>query len=263
MESTKKDKKIMVTGGLGFIGTNLIHDLQEDPKNEIKVYTSNLTKKILLENDFDVIYHLAANTDTRFPDDVEMYKNNILGFLNVLDFARKGKSKLIYASSASMYGDYQRTAYAKSKILIDEIAEHFFDKLPIVGLRFFNCYGSFEQDKGKMASMISQWRDQILAGKRPIIFDGEYRRDFIYVKDVIKALKQVRKLKSGIYDVGTGKATDFREVLKIVIETLEIKVKPKLIKNPYLGHYQTYTKADISWGFKPDYSLKEGIKDYF
>ena len=257
-------KKILCTGCYGFIGSNLVQELSEE--YELLLWDKNLCEEINIKEEFDYIYHLAAITNSRYPDDVEMYKNNILSFLNVLDFARKTRTKLIYASSAAVYGSKSErivNAYAHSKMLIDEIAKRFFNEMKIVGLRFFNVYGSGELMKGKSASMITQWREQILKGKRPIIFKGEYKRDQIYVKDVVRGLIQAMKLKNGIYDLGTGIATDFRDVLKIVIKTLETKIEPRFIKNPYKDSYQEFTKANISWGFKPKYSLETGIRDYF
>ena len=261
----KRKKKILITGAYGFIGSNLVEALKDN--HNLVCYDKDLCDGIKIKNDFDVIYHLAANSDTRFPDDVEMYRNNILSFLEVLRFALPRKTKVIYASSAALYGNSKKesviNAYADSKRLGDEIAKQFLGKLPLVGLRPFNVYGPGELGKGKMASMVTQWRTQILDGKRPVIFDGKFRRDFVYVKDVVKAFKQAMRMKSGIYDLGTGVATDFRKILKIVIENLDVDVKPKVVKNPYLGKYQEFTKADISWGFKPDYTPEQGIKDDF
>ena len=253
--------KFFVTGGKGFVGLNLVEELRKNSKNKVLVYDKDVCQKIKLKNDFDVIYHLAANTNTRYPDDVDMYRNNIAGFLNVLDFALKGKSKLIYASSAAIYGDYQKTAYANSKELVDEIAKFFFNRLPIVGLRFFNVYGPREKQKGRMAT---NWALQIKAGKRPVVFKEERqsKRDFVYVKDIIKALQTAIKAKNGIYDAGTGKPRTFDDVLNNVQKNLGTKKEPVYISNPYKGRYQRFTKAKLGWGFKPDYSLEEGIKDY-
>ena len=260
-------KKILCTGCYGFIGSNLVQELSE--KYKLLLWDKNLCEGIDTEEKFDYIYHLAAINDSRYPDDVEMYRNNILSFLNVLGFVRKSGGKLIYTSSAATYGSKNEkiiNAYAHSKILIDEIVKQFLKKYPemkIVGMRPFNCYGKGELMKGKSASVITQWRTQILKGERPKIFKGNYRRDFIYIKDVVRGLIQAMSLDNGIYDLGTGIATDFRDVLKIVIETLEVKVEPLFIENPYQDTYQEFTKADISWGFKPQFTLREGIKDYF
>jgi len=259
----KKSFKIFITGGKGFIGSNLVEEFKKDPKNKVVVYNKDVCQKIRMKNNFDIIFHLAANTDTRYPSDVEMYRSNILGFLNVLDFALKGKSKLIYASTAAMYGSYKKTAYAESKIIGDEIARHFFNKLPLVGLRFFNVFGPYERKKGKMASMITQWALQIKKNKRPVAFGKENaKRDHVYVKDVVRALKIAIKKKNGIYDVGTGRTVTFDTVLENVQKALGTNLKPIYIKNPYKGAYQKYTKAKLNWGFKPIYSLEQGIKDY-
>ncbi len=273
--------KFFITGGKGFIGSNLAKELRKNPKNKVVVYDKvdgkDICQKIRRKNDFDVIFHLAAISDPRHSDDVETFKNNILAFLNILEFALKGKSKLIYASSAAVYGlsnaaasgkyektKYKKTAYAVSKIINDEIARYFFDKLPIVGLRPFNVFGPNEIQKGHIASMITQWTLQIKNGKRPKAFGSERksRRDHIYVKDAVKAFIQAIDLKNGVYDVGTGKPRTYDDVLKAVQKTLGTNLKPIFIKNPYKGAYQRYSKADVSWGFKTDYTLEKGVKDY-
>ena len=259
--------KFLVTGGKGFIGSNLVKELRKNPKNKVVVYDKvdgkDVCQKFRIKNDFDVIYHLAAISSTR-DDALTTLKNNIFGFLNVIDFALKGRSKLIYASSAAVYGKYQKTAYAVSKIVGDEIAQYFFDKMPIVGLRPFNVFGPNEIQKGYMASMITQWTLQIKKGKRPKAFGGERKskRDHIYVKDAVKAFIQAIGLKNGIYDVGTGKPRTYDDVLQAVQKTLGTNLKPIFIKNPYKGAYQRYTKAYVGWGFKADYTLERGVKDY-
>lgn len=255
--------KFFVTGAKGFIGSNLAKELKKNSKNKVVLYNKDLCRPIKTKNNFDVIFHLAAISSTR-DEPVITLKNNLLSFLNIIEFAQKGKSRLIYASSAAVYGKYQKTAYAVSKITGDEIAEYFFDKMPIVGLRPFNVFGPNEIQKGKMASMITQWTLQIKGGERPKAFGGEIRskRDHIYVKDAVKAFLQAMKMKNGIYDVGTGKPRTYDDVLKAVQKTLGTNLKPIYIKNPYKGAYQRYTKADVSWGFKADFTLEQGVKDY-
>jgi ADP-L-glycero-D-manno-heptose 6-epimerase len=208
---------------------------------------------------------LAAISSTR-DDPIVTLKNNLCGFLNIIDFALKGKkkTKLIYASSAAVYGKYKKTAYAISKITGDEIAEYFFDKMPIVGIRPFNVFGPNEIQKGWMASMITQWTLQIKNGQRPKAFGSERKskRDHIYVKDGVKAFIQAIKLKNGIYDMGTGKPRTYDDVLNAVQKALGTNIKPTYIKNPFKSAYQRFTKADVSWGFKADYTLEQGVKDY-
>lgn len=273
--------RFLVTGGKGFLGSNLVKELRKNPKNKVVVYDlvsdTDVCQKIRRKNDFDVIYHLAAFSDPRHADNIKMLKNNILAFLNILEFALKGKSKLIYASSAAIYGlsnaansskqekiKYKKTAYAVSKIVGDEIAKYFFDKMPIVGLRPFNVFGPNEIQKGKVASMITQWALQIKSGQRPKAFGSERKskRDHIYVKDAVKTFIQAIDLKNGIYDMGTGKARTYDDVLRAIQKAMGTDLKPVYIKNPYKEAYQQYTQADVSWGFKPDYTLEEGVKDY-
>jgi ADP-L-glycero-D-manno-heptose 6-epimerase len=256
--------KYFITGAKGFIGSNLAEELKKNPKNKVVIYNRDLCRRIGMKNDFDVIFHLAAISSTR-DDAITTLKNNLFSFLNIIDFALKGKkTKLVYASSAAVYGKYKKTAYAVSKITGDEIAQYFFDKMPIVGLRPFNVFGPNEIQKGYMASMITQWTLQIKGGMRPKAFGGERqsKRDHIYVKDAVKAFIQAIKLENGIYDVGTGKPRTYDDVLKAVQKTLGTNLKPVYIKNPYKGAYQRYTKADVGWGFKPDYTLEQGVKDY-
>ena len=257
--------KYLIIGSSGFIGSNLLKKLSEDGESDVELYSSDISAEFIPKKKPDVIIHLASNTDTTYYDDIEMYRNNIVGFLNVLKYASDNKIRLIYASSGAIYGNdgFPLNAYGETKWICDKLAKRYFNKIPIVGLRFFNVYGPFEKPKGKMASMITQWRYQIEDGNDPVIFNGEFKRDFVYVKDVVKAILKARILNSGIYDVGTGVAIDFRDVLKIIIETLDAKVSPQFIENPYIEKYQTFTKANLNWDLNPDYTIKSGIEDYF
>ena len=260
----KNQIKFCVTGSQGFIGINLLQKLKEE-NIETEGYIENISKGFNPLKKPDVIYHLAANTHTIESDDIEMYRNNILIFLNVLEYACNNKIRMIYASSGAIYGNGvgPLNAYGESKRMIDRMAQRFQKRIPLVGLRFFNVFGPNEKQKGNMASMITQWRDQINKREQPVIFKGEFKRDFIYVKDIVKALLLARNLQSGVYDVGTGIATDFRDILKIVQETLKTEIEPRFVENPYIDKYQIFTKANLNWEFKPDYTVESGIKDYF
>ena len=296
------DKKILITGGAGFIGSNLAVALQEKyPKNEYfvidnfssgnsqnladfkgKIISADVSKIDFAKyfDKIDIIFHQAAITDTTVFDEEKMLPNNVGGFENVLRFAIKSKAKLIYASSAAVYGrskppmkegrnEVPANIYGVSKLEADNIARENFNKLLIIGLRYFNVYGHGEKYKGKMASMVWQLYLQMKEGKRPKIFKyGEQKRDQVYVKDIVKAnLLALECQKSGIFNVGAGRATAFNEIIKNINEVLGANLEPEYIDNPY-EHYQDNTEADLNQskeilGYWPDYDIKKGIDDYF
>lgn len=299
-----KNKKILITGGAGFIGSNLALALQEKyPENEYFViddfssgsfnnligFKGDVIAEDIAQIDLnryfdkvDFIFHKAAITDTTYTNQKEMIFKNVEGFRNVLNFTLKNKAKLIYASSAAVYGkssspmrigenEKPSNAYGFSKLVIDNIARKIFKAYKsntIIGLRYFNVYGPREQYKEKMASMIWQLFLQMKEGNRPIIFKyGEQKRDQIYIMDVIEANLLALQIKqSGIFNMGTGTAVSFNEIVSLLNECLKKKLKPKYIDNPF-SHYQSHTQADISQtmkilGFRPKYDLKRGIFDY-
>ncbi len=289
--------KILITGGVGFIGSNLALTLQRD--NDITVVdnllggnTENLTgfrgnlvidditsMNLFQFKDMDVVFHQASITDTTFSDGKKMVEVNLGGFKKVLDFVLKERAILVYASSAGVYGNgpcpmredqklSPQNAYARSKSLMDEEAMRHKDEIKIVGLRYFNVYGPRERYKKKAASMIYQLAQQMKANKNPRIFKyGEQSRDFIYVKDVVDAtIRAVKAKESGIVNVGTGVAITFNRIIEILNEVLGTSFKPEYFDNPY-SFYQNETRADTRrvkelLGFEARYSIEEGIRDY-
>lgn len=297
--------KILVTGGAGFIGSNLVLELEKqshevtivdnfssgNKKNieffrgkliEADVSKKKFLKEIFFNNNFDIIFHLASITDTTFKDDNEMIRQNVEGFKNVINLALKNNSRLVYSSSAGVYGNGEvpmkenqklqpLNAYAKSKLEMDKIAEQYFDKdkIKIIGLRYFNVFGLREQYKGKSASMIWQLAQQMLNRRNPRIFKlGEQVRDHIYVKDVVKATILASKSdKCGIFNVGTGVATSFNDLIKYLNNALGMNREPEYFDNPYTEAYQNNTQADIEksrnlLGFECDYTIHDGIEEY-
>ncbi|RMD46145.1 MAG: ADP-glyceromanno-heptose 6-epimerase [Aquificota bacterium] len=302
-----KPNNILITGGSGFIGANLAITLQERyPESKILILDDfssasfkNLKKfkgevlacdvstdEIFFKlDDFqpDLIFHLASITDTTVTDQELMMRKNVDGFKNILELAYDNEAIVVYASSASVYGNVKEhvplkedrekspeNVYAFSKYIMDNIARDYSEKtgLKAVGVRYFNVYGPGEAHKGKFASMIYQLYLQMKAGKRPRIFKwGEQKRDFVYVKDAVEATILAKEApKSTVYNVGSGEARSFNEVIALLNKALGTDFEPDYFDCPY-DFYQEYTQADMTkikkeLGFVPKYNLEKGIKEY-
>jgi ADP-L-glycero-D-manno-heptose 6-epimerase len=231
---------------------------------------------------FEVIFHEGSITDTTVHDQRRMMQNNVEAFRQLLDLAAVWKSRVVWASSASIYGRRQPpntesqppdplNVYACSKLLMERMADRYRDRLshPIVGLRYFNVYGPGEDHKGKFASMIHQLAKQMRSGKRPRVFTaGEQKRDFVYVDDVVQAnLKALQAKAGGVFNVGCGGAFTFNQVVAELNHALGTDLPPDYFPNPY-SFTQDWTEADLSQsrqglGYEPKYDLKRGIAAYY
>lgn len=220
---------IYLTGYKGFIGKNYYR--KHCRKNLYLIEKGDKFPKL---NKGDTVIHLGATTDTT-AELIECLLNNTLYTINLFEKCKRAGAKLIYASSASVYGngDGPLNAYAFSKKLIDDYING-----RAVGLRFFNVWGPGEEHKGKMMSFPSK----IKQGHNTLFMGTEfYARDYIHVSDVVRVIDFfVNNYKPGIYDVGTGKATTYWELMKnvdVVYAHMPSKLKGKL---------QKYTRADLS-----------------
>ena len=306
MSSTDSSPNLIITGGAGFIGSNLTLALQEkfpdarltviddfrsgDFKN-LAGYRGDFIAQNLATLDwreqfgdekFDAIFHLASITDTTNHDQFEQVHDNVESFRRILDFARPTKTRIIYASSASTYGATTEASvesnsaapanvYSFSKTIMDNIAVRTAAESPdwiIVGLRYFNVYGPREAHKGVPASMVYHLSKQMKNGQRPRIFKhGEQKRDFVYVKDAVEGtIRALDASQSGIYNLGTGQARSFNELVDALNKCLGTNLQPDYIDNPH-AHYQNFTEADLNntrsaLGYAPQFSLEAGVKDY-
>jgi ADP-L-glycero-D-manno-heptose 6-epimerase len=275
-------KRYLVTGGAGFIGSNLAFTLKEERKAEVVVldnFSSGNYKNLLgfygdiIADDIqsrnwfdkagqvDAIFHEAAITDTTVHDQRKMMDANVDGFRNVLEFALKaGVKRVVYASSAAVYGNgptpmredhvpAPENIYGFSKAIMDNVAREFaaaHKDITLVGLRYFNVYGPREYYKGHTASMMFQLYGQMKAGHRPRIFKfGEQLRDFVYVKDIVRGnLNALEAEKSCVCNLASGKPGNFNEVVEALNKALGTDLAPEYIDNPY-SFYQLKTHADL------------------
>ena len=289
---------ILVTGGSGFIGRNIVKMLKEEgntvgtydirDKNSVSDYhiMSDVRNLKMLEkacSGIDYVFHLAAVTSPPEFENLsgESYEVNVMGTYNVLAASAKNNVKrVILASSSSIYGDIREAAreselpaaysnfYPMTK-RINEMTARLFNQygLETVSLRYFNTYGVGENSKGEYSSVIWKFIDAMRNDKRPTIYgDGKQSRDFIYVEDSAKA--SVLAMKNGAsgesYNVGTSKSTDFNTIFQIIKEEMGYKGDKQYIPNP-LKSYQLFTIADITktkseLKFEPKYDIKTGVK---
>lgn len=263
-------KNILITGTKGFIGKHLLNEL----KNKYNIYEINEDifdisdwseeLELKLKNyEPEVIFHIGACSNTMETNVNYMMTRNY-EFTKILsDYAFIKDIKLIYSSSAANYGTngkYPSNLYGWSKY----IAEQHVLQNGGIALRYFNVYGPGEAHKNKMASVAYQMYMKQLKGEEVKLFPQKPKRDFIYIKDVVSAnifaFENYDELSHNFYDVGTGVARTFEDVLlNIGVDFTyhEIDEIP--------AGYQFHTQSDKNkWmnGWEPKYSLEWGLAEY-
>ena len=311
---------LILTGGAGFIGTNMLMKLNQIGEDNILIVddiNTSMKWKNLVSKKFrdylhkddlwawlegnsqtriDSVIHLGACSNTTENDFDYLMQNNVRYGQKLWELCLERQIPFIYASSAATYGDGSKgfsddqnripdlfpiNAYGFSKHLFDLWVLRQTDTPPKwTGLKFFNVYGPYESYKNRMASVVyhgfPQVRDEsklrLFKSNRKDCEDGEQKRDFIYVKDVIDVIQHMLNRNdslSGIYNVGTGQATSFNQLAEGLFAAVGKPVKIEYIDIPtgLSQHYQYFTQADIrklrNSGFSKSFtSLKNGISEY-
>jgi len=262
------DRDILVTGGAGFVGSNLANRLAE--RNDVVVVDNgylgtptNLDDEVTfversvvdesLPTDVDVVFHLAALSSYAMHEDdpTTGARVNVEGFVNTVEQARAdGCETVVYASTSSIYGSQTHpspedmeisvnTGYEASKMAREAYAEYFANHydMSMAGMRLFSVYqgyGGSEAHKGEYANVIAQFADDIASGDAPVLYgDGTQTRDFTHVSDIVRGLEAAAEHElSGIYNLGTGEAHDFNTVVSTLNGILGTNVDPEYIENP-------------------------------
>ncbi|MFA7268707.1 MAG: ADP-glyceromanno-heptose 6-epimerase [Sterolibacterium sp.] len=256
------------------------------------------------DGSIEAVLHQGACSDTMETDGRYMMTNNYRYSATLLDFCLDQEVPFLYASSASVYGSGKTfkeirdceaplNVYGYSKFLFDQrVRQRIPDAVsPVIGFRYFNVYGPREQHKGRMASVAFHFFNQFQAEGRVKLFegcdayaDGEQRRDFIYVDDVVKVnLHFLEHRRSGIFNLGTGRAESFNAVAHATVNAcraakgevplslselqaqglIEYVAFPEDLK----GKYQSFTQADLSnlrkAGYRDDFAtVEQGVGQY-
>jgi len=313
-----RNAQIVVTGGAGFIGSNLVEALNQEGEDRI-IIVDHLKEGIKWKNLLDLkfldyiekdeflekvekgyfkevsaIIHLGACSDTTVKDLQFLYLNNYKYSQKLARFSLENNIQFIYASSAATYGDGS-LGFSDDESLLPKLkplnpygfSKQLFDLWlyyngllnKVVGLKYFNVFGEKEFHKGEMRSVVLKAYEQIKKEEKVKLFksynpdyrDGEQLRDFIYVKDAVEVtlfFLENPQIK-GIFNVGTGKARSFKDLVLAIFSALNIPPNIEYIEMPeYLKkQYQYFTQADITKlrkaGYnKPMWELEDAVKNY-
>jgi len=305
-----KYNKVLVTGGVGFIGSHLVDELVaggcdvsvldnlstghlsnlKHIENRIKFYNGDIRNQEMLlkaSEGCDIIFHHAAMVSV--PDTVEKPVDsamvNDMGTLCTLEAARKNRvKKVVLASSCAVYGDNSeipkhekmipkpQSPYAVQKLNGEYYALLYFNLYGIetVCLRYFNVYGPRQDPSSPYSGVISIFMSKASTKKTPVVYgDGNQCRDFIFVKDVIKAnllSATESKAPGNIFNIGSGKSVSINRLWRMICQLKGNHIEPKYAP-PRAGDIrESVANIDYSQkilGFEPEYSFEKGLKETF
>jgi UDP-glucose 4-epimerase len=276
--------QVIVTGGAGFVGTNLCKKLIELGHEVTSIDNYSTGKKenhipgvkyynmdIKNINDYswlnpNIIFHMAATARIQpsFKDPKDYFLNNANGTLNIVDYCAKASIPLIYAGSSSHHTGKFKNPYTFSKDIGEEIIkmyqEHF--KLKSTIVRFYNVYGPYQLTEGGYTTLIGKWLNNIENEIECEIYgDGEQRRDFTHVDDVVDALIRIQKQQAYkfIFELGRGKNYSVNEVAKMLnINPIHKPSKP----GEAYSTLNTDKSAKLLLGWEPKINLEDYLASY-
>ena len=281
---------ILVTGGLGFVGSHLVELLLEGD-HTITVIDSLISEsssrdnmregvtywiddvrninsaKYVQEANFDIVFHLAAlaRIQPSFKDPTKYFSIDAMGTSEVLEYTRRSGAKLVYAGSSSAYGGPMLNPYAFAKFTGEQLCEMYSKVygMSTVIARFFNVYGPRQPISGPYATVVGVFEGQTIRGELiTITGTGEQRRDFTHVKDIVSGLLALsnQEFEGEVFNLGTGKNYSINELAKMFCpkDVAYISARPGEAK---------ITLADIkatsdATGWKPSYSLNEYVQEF-
>lgn len=277
--------KILVTGGAGFIGTNLIkrllnegHEvhsldnydsgLRENEQEGCNYITGDIATIEYIKGDsFDIVYHLAAlsRIQPSFDDPTETFRVNVEGTRAVAEFARHNNVKVVYAGSSSRWHDPFQSPYAAYKHMGEEVFKLYKKTYGLDAeiCRFYNVYGPHEVIEGDWAAVIGIWRRQVRDSEKiTIVGDGEQRRDFTHVDDIVDALYRVGTIDEkheDAWELGTGVNYSINEVYqmfkeKFSVESIFIPEQP--------GNYRKTLRENDDTCERLNWKPEDRLRDY-
>lgn len=252
---------IMITGSDGFIGKNLV-EYFKNKGEELELVPDYGQFYFHKWREIKKIYHFGAISSTTCTDTEKLIKHNVSYTIELFQFANDYNIPVVYASSASVYGNQYSThinplnQYALSKAIVDQHLLDIIDKYQtnIVGLRIFNAYGKYEDHKGEQASVIHKFIRQAKDTGIIKIFKGSFRiyRDFICVDDIIKCA--LLDNTTGIYDIGTGRSESILEIAEAISNKYNAKIEEIDFPEHLKYKYQYYTRAILESPYKLDFT---------